>query len=84
MLKIFDIKQILSFDKFKTYEGFLEDEKIKKNPNLFWCPTPNCNQIIEIKNQKSHCMKCLKDFCIKCKNPSHEDECQKQEMDFFA
>ncbi|CAG9317251.1 unnamed protein product [Blepharisma stoltei] len=70
----------------ELYEKFLkirENKTLEKNPNLIWCPVPDCGGYSYIsgpgKNQLS-CNKCDTKFCSECISRWHEGSCQRDQL----
>lgn len=68
-IEYFEILKILKSDEvLAKYEEFLFQSALKAEPNLRWCPAPNCGNAMigDPSYPKMVCDKCKKEFCFKC------------------
>jgi ariadne-1 len=76
-----EVKDMLENDCFEKYVKFNNNLRVAINKNLYFCPTPNCEEVHDIKLAKKNinlCSKCKKKACSKCKRPYHgNNSCSK-------
>ena len=79
IIKLLNSNQEL-ISKFKKFQNELE---IINNPNKKFCPHPNCNSFLELKNKNKKYVKCLNghNFCFNCLNEPHGDLPCKDNLD---
>jgi hypothetical protein len=66
-----DIRNFGSKEIFEKYLRFKEDIDVNTNPNLRWCPRPDCGRFVS-KNRDNHMTcECGHDFCFKCGQAWH-------------
>lgn len=41
-----EIRQSVDEDTFKKFERFEANDKVENDPNLIWCPSPDCNEVL--------------------------------------
>lgn len=58
----------------QKYQIFLSRSFIDDNPNVLWCPAPNCGKVVFCPNLAIFSVKCTcgHSFCPQCKNESHQ------------
>ncbi|CDW86799.1 ibr domain containing protein [Stylonychia lemnae] len=82
-----DIRKFGSQEIYMKYLKFKENIDVNLNPNLKWCPKPNCNHYIQ-KNKKSRKVKCEcgMEICFDCGIEWHGKIKCKEAMDkeFFG
>ena len=74
--------------KFKRYQINLE---ISRNPNIRWCPRPECETATMILDptdpcfsKKIVCKGCNTEFCTDCQQPWHENMSCRQHLQVIA
>eukprot|EP01097_Dermamoeba_algensis_P007186 TRINITY_DN4501_c0_g1_i1.p1 TRINITY_DN4501_c0_g1~~TRINITY_DN4501_c0_g1_i1.p1 ORF type:complete len:298 (-),score=32.16 TRINITY_DN4501_c0_g1_i1:305-1198(-) len=70
-----EVGKIVEEDAFEKYKQFKFSVSRLWNPNMRWCPTPDCNTLVEKKDssKKMSCTKCCKAFCFDCNEKWHPD-----------
>lgn len=66
-----------TFQKYLQLSSMeLQNRRVREDPNLCWCPTPDCVTIVsrpkEDEGKNITCPTCCKDFCFECKGPAHK------------
>jgi ariadne-1 len=56
------------------YRNFLSRSFVDDNPNVKWCPAPNCGKVVFCPNSSVYSVKCQcgHGFCPKCQLESHQ------------
>jgi len=66
----FNLKEILSSDVIANFHSRSIKQAIACSPNLFTCPTANCDMCVELEpGEDAHlrkCPKCRKGSCLRC------------------
>ena len=85
------MKALISQDSYAKYQKFVNNQRVAHSKHLFFCPTPDCESVIDKKVKKSivlQCDKCHKAICLKCKHYEHKgkscSENQKQQLESWA
>eukprot|EP00455_Lapot_gusevi_P035947 TRINITY_DN3987_c0_g1_i2.p1 TRINITY_DN3987_c0_g1~~TRINITY_DN3987_c0_g1_i2.p1 ORF type:complete len:241 (+),score=35.13 TRINITY_DN3987_c0_g1_i2:41-724(+) len=57
----------------EKYHKFKRNALIARNPNARWCPTPECDTVMEGSSfqPRLECPKCHKAICFNCNQPWH-------------
>jgi len=67
-----DIKDSISEDEFKKYEGLVMDKSVHEEGILKRCPTADCPFIFDPADETVvKCPFCNKEYCLKGKNEAH-------------
>ena len=68
----------------KNYRKIYQFQLISKDPNVKLCPKENCEGIMKPSAENVMiCDSCHQQFCGKCLLPSHEGNCDQEEVNFF-
>ena len=81
IIKDESIFEFIDNQDIKTkYQQLIIKSFIQSNPNLKWCPGPDCNYVIQIQQQQTsndhkaiqvECI-CGYEFCFQCSQPFHD------------
>ncbi|CDW72013.1 ibr domain containing protein [Stylonychia lemnae] len=75
------LQGLLNQDLVEKYKKFKLNALVQSDKNSKFCPTPNCENIINVSDtntKKIKCDKCKKDMCFSCSIPWHSGlSCQK-------
>jgi len=47
-----EVKAIISSDSFSKYQKFINNQRVARSKNLFFCPSPDCESVIDTKSAK--------------------------------
>jgi IBR domain, a half RING-finger domain len=82
-----DIRKFGSKEIYEKYLKFKENIDVNMNPNLRWCPRPDCNNYVK-KGKKGNQVKCEcgYEICFKCGMQWHgKSKCEDVvDKDFFG
>jgi hypothetical protein len=83
-----DVRFLCDYDTVAKYERFVVIASLKADPNIRWCPSPNCANGIKVGNPPPawlSCNLCKFEFCYSCLQPKHEGaECSKAALAALA
>lgn len=72
---------ILADNSYIKYLKFRRAQQVQVDPNLFYCTTPNCEEVLHVNEAVKNlvtCNSCKKKTCSKCKMPNHgKTSCEK-------
>jgi len=71
-----EIRFLLPEHLFNKFLDFSKIALINKDPEMRWCPTPNCGNAVKRKKKgssKMECSACNFQFCFECGDSYHED-----------
>ena len=72
-----EIKEVLKADEnFDKWLKFRLSIAIDQNPDILWCPTPDCTLAFSIDPGVTQlkCTHCCKEYCIPCKSLTHQGQ----------
>ena len=77
-----EVKELLANDQYSKYKKFNNNRRVAQDKNLFFCSTPNCEEVFDVRHAKKKmltCEECKKSTCSKCKKPFHgKTACEKK------
>lgn len=78
------LNQLLSGEILEKYNKFINRVKLQSDPNLKWCPSPNCEgyDILQPGTIKLQCAICKTYFCAKCNELWHNTKKCKTDRKF--
>eukprot|EP01016_Furgasonia_blochmanni_P020984 TRINITY_DN2334_c0_g1_i2.p2 TRINITY_DN2334_c0_g1~~TRINITY_DN2334_c0_g1_i2.p2 ORF type:complete len:213 (+),score=16.74 TRINITY_DN2334_c0_g1_i2:346-984(+) len=69
------IRSVLSNKEWERFLRIRETQRINKDPNLKWCPTADCGQVLrvsDVKDEQITCTKCKTKLCGLCFRKYHK------------
>ena len=75
-VKISEVKNLLKPKLFDLFQERLINLAVDTNPDMSWCPTPDCNYafVFEEGENEFMCQQCKKHYCLNCRSPFHLGE----------
>ena len=66
-----EIARIISEDSYTKYKKFQNNKKVQMDKNLFFCPTRDCEEVLDKRKAVSKtklisCSKCHRQICSQC------------------
>jgi len=61
--------------QYKQYMAAVHDSLVMRSDDLVYCPTPDCDQVVQWdkdRNPRLQCQKCCNTWCLLCKVPWHD------------
>jgi len=76
-----EVKKVVNEGTFAKYKKFQKNAAIAVDKNKRWCPTRDCNTVLEKPagwERKVTCEKCHRSYCWKCNERYHKGSCEKK------